>query len=88
VSFIPVMKELVNYLAGGGVDDTRTCGRPIEYKLDPDSYDPKVLRGFVTHATKPGERPAVGGGNDPAPVGVNGQFDPENRWRRRWSGRR
>ncbi len=76
VSFVPVMKELVNYLAGGGVDDTRTCGRPIEFKLDPDSYDPKVLRGFVTHAAKAGERPAVGGGNDPAPVNVSGQFDP------------
>lgn len=76
VSFIPVMKELVNYLAGGGVDDTRTCGRPIEFKLDADSYELKVLRGFVTHAAKPGERPAVGGGNDPAPVSVNGQFDP------------
>lgn len=76
VSFIAVMKELVNYLAGGGVDDTRTAGRPIEYKLDPDSYDLKVLRGFVTHATRPGERPAVGGQNEPAPVTVNGQFDP------------
>lgn len=76
VSFIPVMKELVNYLAGGGVDDTRTCGRPIEFKLDADSYEAKVLRGFVTHAAKPGERPAVGGENDPAPVTVGGQFDP------------
>ncbi len=76
VSFIPVMKELVNYLAGGGVDDTLVCGRPLVYKLDPDSYEAKVLRGFVTHAARPGERPAGGGANDPAPVGVNGQFDP------------
>ncbi|MCU0705075.1 MAG: BatA domain-containing protein [Fimbriiglobus sp.] len=76
VSFIPVMKELVNYLAGGGVDDTRTCGRPIEFRLDPESYELKVLKGFVTHTTKPGERPAAGGGNDPAPVGVSDQFDP------------
>lgn len=76
VSFIPVMKELVNYLAGGGVDDTRTCGKPVTFQLDPDSYDPKVLRGFVTHAAKPGEKVTVGGANDPAPVTVGGQFDP------------
>lgn len=76
VSFIPVMKELVNYLAGGGVDDTRTCGKSITFQLDPDSYDPKVLRGFVTHSAKPGERVNVGGQNDPAPVTVSGQFDP------------
>lgn len=76
VSFIPVMKELVNYLAGGGVDDTRTCGKPITFRLDPDSYDPKVLRGFVTHSAKPGEKVNVGGKNEPAPVTVSGQFDP------------
>lgn len=76
VSFVPVMKELVNYLAGGGVDDTRVCGKPLVYQLDPDNYEAKVLRGFVTHAARPGERPAGGGANDPAPVSVNGQFDP------------
>jgi hypothetical protein len=76
VSYIPVMKELTNYLAGGGVDDNRTCGKPLELKLDPESYDRKVLRGFITHAAKPGERPVVGGQNDPAPIQVAEQFDP------------
>jgi hypothetical protein len=76
VSFTPLMKELTNYLAGGGVDDNRTCGRPVEVRLDPDGYDPKVLRGFVTHVARPGEKVAVGGANDPAPIKIADQFDP------------
>jgi hypothetical protein len=75
VSYTPVMKELVNYLAGGGVDDNRTCGRPVELKLDPTAYDPKVFRGFITHVARPGEKVAVGGANDPAPIVVADQLD-------------
>jgi hypothetical protein len=75
VSFTPVMKELVNYLAGGGVDDNQTAGQPIEVNADGDSYEPKVLTGFITHNAKPGEQVAVGGDNDPAPITVADQFD-------------
>ena len=75
VSYTPVMKELVNYLAGGGVDDNQTTGQPIDVTADGDSYEPKVLTGFITHAAKPGEQVAVGGDNDPAPITVADQFD-------------
>ncbi len=76
VSFIPVMKELVNYLAGGGVDDTRACGRPIEFLLDADGYDAKVLTARVTHAGKPGEAVPLGADKNAAPITLGGQFDP------------
>jgi hypothetical protein len=76
VSFAPVMKELTGFLAGGGVDDFRTCGQPVELRLDPTSYDPKVIRGFMTHNGRPGEKVAVGGANDPAPLVMAEQFDP------------
>ena len=74
VAYIPVMKELVNYLAGGGVDDTRTCGRPVEFTLDADSYDAKVLTARVTHAARTGEQVALGADKNAAPITVAGQF--------------
>jgi hypothetical protein len=77
VSYTPVMKELVTYLAGGGVDDNRSCGEPLTLNLDRQTYDPKVLRGFVSHIAKPGEKQApVGGENDPAPIQVYTNFAP------------
>ena len=75
VSYTPVMKELVNYLAGGGVDDNRTCGMPIELRFDPESYEPKVLTGFVSHAGEPGAKPVGGTDTDPAPIAVAEAFD-------------
>jgi hypothetical protein len=76
-SFAPVVQELTKYLSGGGTDENRTCGNPVQLKLDADGYAAKARYAFVTHDGKPGGgRAAPGTAVDPAPLKVGDKEEP------------
>jgi hypothetical protein len=75
-SFTPVMKELGNYLSGGGGDEGRTCGATLEFQFPAENYDPKVYTAMVTHDGAKPRDAAPGVAVDPAPMKLADQFDP------------
>lgn len=62
--YLPIVREMVTYLSGGGGDSGLACGQTIRFDLPaiPDAkdgplgYRPKVRKAFVTTNPKPGER--------------------------------
>ncbi len=65
-SFIPIVREMGNYLAGAGTDENRSVGPPIEVRLDATRYKPTARRAFVTH--DPETAGPRGANPNPAPV--------------------
>lgn len=60
--YIPLVKEMVTYLSGGGGGAGVACGQPIQFELPaggkdaPVGYEARVRKGFVTTYPKPGVR--------------------------------
>lgn len=47
-SYVPVMSEMERYLSGGGSEENRTVGTPIEMKLEATKYKPLISRALLT----------------------------------------
>jgi hypothetical protein len=48
-SFTWVVKEMANYLAGGGTDANLTLGDPLTLRFDSKEYKPSVRQTFLSH---------------------------------------
>lgn len=57
-SYLPLIKEMENYLSGGGAEDNVLVGNPIDLKLDAARYKDVVRRTLMT--LEPGKPGAVG----------------------------
>jgi hypothetical protein len=69
VSFGPIVKELATYLAGGGADENRNVGDPIDLRFDSTKYRNTVGRAFLSHdPTKDAKAGGAGGASDLAPL--------------------